>query len=509
VIQQSESSSYQSTPNTTVLLSRAFHTQAHSQHSSPPRQQQQFSILTTDAVTTTSTTTTTTPNPTTTTTTTTTTISSDSDSESEMSNSATERIKRFLISQWFMIGVVIVINLARLAPWVGLKGGPIKPEITIKKLAVSLIFFNSGLCLPTKELKAAVFQVKLHAFVQLTSMAVAPLVMATIVSFVRPMDVVHPSLLDGLLVVSCMPPPVSSAVILTKEVGGNEAAAIFNSTLGSFVGIVLTPMLLLWVVGLQAKIHLSSVMASMGATVVFPLFAGQMLQQVLGHESVASLKKRIPFSKINSCVLLMIIYHVFCDTFAKDVDIEFSTMAAAFTAVIGWQLLFLRGTFLVASQPMCNFTGQDVVTIMFTSTHKSLTLGMPMINLLYGSDPRLLYISLPLLIYHPSQILIGSTLVPTLRRWITRHKDVHESGQELAVLDNVTVRQSTSSDRLSQGSSNGVVKTNSTPPSSPVGVEQYMSPAAVASYTQGQRIRRSPSPSVHSDAGSSNYNTTS
>ena len=32
-----------------------------------------------------------------------------------------------------------------------------------------------------------------------------------------------------------MPPPVSSAVILTKAVGGNDAAAIFNSALGSFL----------------------------------------------------------------------------------------------------------------------------------------------------------------------------------------------------------------------------------------------------------------------------------
>ncbi|MEQ2231372.1 hypothetical protein ILYODFUR_038905 [Ilyodon furcidens] len=51
--------------------------------------------------------------------------------------------------------------------------------------------------------------------------------------------------LPRLQTVSCMPPPVSSAVILTKAVGGNEAAAIFNSAFGSFLGIVVTPLLLL------------------------------------------------------------------------------------------------------------------------------------------------------------------------------------------------------------------------------------------------------------------------
>jgi sodium/bile acid cotransporter 7 len=34
-----------------------------------------------------------------------------------------------------------------------------------------------------------------------------------------------------------MPPPVSSAVILTKSAAGDEAAAIFNSALGSLLGI--------------------------------------------------------------------------------------------------------------------------------------------------------------------------------------------------------------------------------------------------------------------------------
>jgi len=42
-----------------------------------------------------------------------------------------------------------------------------------------------------------------------------------------------------------MPPPVSSAVIMTKAVNGNEAAAVLNSAFGSVLGVFLTPVLLL------------------------------------------------------------------------------------------------------------------------------------------------------------------------------------------------------------------------------------------------------------------------
>jgi sodium/bile acid cotransporter 7 len=53
-------------------------------------------------------------------------------------------------------------------------------------------------------------------------------------------------MLLSLITVACMPPPVSSAVILTRAAHGNETAAIFNSVLGSFLGVIITPLSLLF-----------------------------------------------------------------------------------------------------------------------------------------------------------------------------------------------------------------------------------------------------------------------
>ncbi|KAG7232570.1 hypothetical protein INR49_008383 [Caranx melampygus] len=52
--------------------------------------------------------------------------------------------------EWFIIGIVLVILSAKLKPSVGVRGGPLKPEITIAYVAVSLIFFNSP-CLTVPE----------------------------------------------------------------------------------------------------------------------------------------------------------------------------------------------------------------------------------------------------------------------------------------------------------------------------------------------------------------------
>ncbi|XP_019337061.1 sodium/bile acid cotransporter 7 isoform X3 [Alligator mississippiensis] len=57
-----------------------------------------------------------------------------------------ERLRK----EWFLLGIVLAIAAAKLQPAVGAKGGPLKPEITITYIAVSAIFFNSGLSLKTE-----------------------------------------------------------------------------------------------------------------------------------------------------------------------------------------------------------------------------------------------------------------------------------------------------------------------------------------------------------------------
>uniref|UniRef100_A0A671TSQ3 Solute carrier family 10 member 7 n=1 Tax=Sparus aurata TaxID=8175 RepID=A0A671TSQ3_SPAAU len=162
--------------------------------------------------------------------------------------------------EWFIIGIVLVILSAKLQPGVGVRGGPLKPEITIAYVAVSLIFFNSGLSLKTEELTSALLHVRLHLFVQSFTLVFFPLAVWLLLR-VLALTAIDQWLLRGLQTVSCMPPPVSSAVILTKA-----AAAIFNSAFGSFLdsgageaslcalcnlcvsvlqGIIVTPVLLL------------------------------------------------------------------------------------------------------------------------------------------------------------------------------------------------------------------------------------------------------------------------
>ena len=333
-----------------------------------------------------------------------------------------EKIKK----NWFMIGLVAVILCAKLAPWIGRKGGILYPEITVKYVAVSIIFFNGGLSLRTEDLKAALFNVKVHVFVQCFTFCFIPTLMYFIVNTLYYTGM-NTWLLKGVLIVGCMPPPVSSAVIITKAIGGNEAAAIFNSALGSFLGIFVTPLLLFMIVGVSSSVPVAKIVSTLTITVVLPLIVGQVTRHFIKGWMQ---QNKPPFGTIGSCMLLLIIYTTFCDTFSSDMGpLRLKDIVATGGLILAIQISLVSMIFIVTTRFKFGYTHGDIVALMFCATHKSLTLGMPMLKIIYAGDQYLPLISIPLLFYHPTQILLGGFLVQIVKDWLEKFntKD-HEMG---------------------------------------------------------------------------------
>lgn len=321
---------------------------------------------------------------------------------------------------WFLIGIVAAILSAKLNPSIGAKGGLLKPEFTIKYLAVSFIFFNSGLSLRSEDLARAVTRVRLHAFIQCFTLLFVPVFVSVLASALTYTTLDH-WLIQGLRVVGCMPPPVSSAVILTKAVGGNEAAAIFNSAFGSFLGIIVTPMLLYLVIGSSSTVPFSNVFMQLAVTVVVPLLIGQWLRIFVKDWME---KNKPPFGALSSFTLLLIIYTTFCDTFSQtSVGIRGSSLAIMAVIILCLQMVLISLAFHLSQNSSLGFSPSDSVAVMFCSTHKSLTLGIPMLKIIYSGYSYLSVISIPLLMYHPTQILLGGLLVPAVKQWMIRRQE--------------------------------------------------------------------------------------
>jgi sodium/bile acid cotransporter 7 len=60
---------------------------------------------------------------------------------------------------------------------------------------------------------------------------------------------------------------------------------------------------------------------------------------------------------------------------------------------------------------------------LFGCTHKTIAMGIPLITAIYGNDPNLGQYVLPILIWHPMQLIVGTLLTPRLSNFIIMEKE--------------------------------------------------------------------------------------
>jgi len=344
-------------------------------------------------------------------------------------------------ANWFVLGIVVSVCLAALFPRLGKSGGSLHPEI-LNKLIVGFIFFASGICLPIKELRNALSRVRLHLFVQGFNLGLVPLLMFLFVLVLK-IKVFHfeKQLLEGLIVLACLPTTVGSSVLFTKMAFGNEAAALFNSTIGNLLGVFFSPLLILLLTTLISSSNatassshpssssghsssssailseLGDVLKDLCMTVLLPLLAGQVTRYLVPLWVIS----KPPWGSLSSCGILVIVYSVFCNTFSMTTTISTQHILSVALLVVTSHLLFLCLCWNLSSLPFLRLSPDDRVATLFCGTQKTMALGIGLINIIYPNQ-NISFVLLPLLFYHPTQMLVSGILVGPLGRWTEETK---------------------------------------------------------------------------------------
>jgi solute carrier family 10 (sodium/bile acid cotransporter), member 7 len=60
---------------------------------------------------------------------------------------------------------------------------------------------------------------------------------------------------------------------------------------------------------------------------------------------------------------------------------------------------------------------------LFGCTHKTVSIGVPLIGAIYEGNPAVGMYTLPLLIWHPMQLVVGSLLAPHLSAFVRREEE--------------------------------------------------------------------------------------
>jgi sodium/bile acid cotransporter 7 len=310
---------------------------------------------------------------------------------------------------WFMIGMVLVTGLAWLFPGPGATGGWMQPAL-LTKGGVALIFFLHGAALSFAALKAGALNWRLHVLVQLSTFLFFPLVGFAAVYFLA--DHVPAGLSLGVFYLCALPSTVSSSVAFTAAARGNIGGAVFNATLSSLLGVVLTP---LWI-GVVLKttgqaLALGSVMWDLVRWLVLPLALGQLARPLIG----AWLKKYKPYiGSVDRVTILLLVYTSFCESFQRGLWSSNGTGNLLWVMALSVVILALALAATTWGARTLGFNREDRIAAIFCGSKKTLASGVPMAKLIFGAHPAIGLILLPIMVYHQLQLLVCAVLA---ERW--------------------------------------------------------------------------------------------
>jgi sodium/bile acid cotransporter 7 len=148
---------------------------------------------------------------------------------------------------------------------------------------------------------------------------------------------------------------------------------------------------------------------------VLPLAVGQTLRPWL--EAWAQRHKQ-GIGLVDRLAILLLVYTSFCDSFKQGVWTGNAAGQLVAISLVCVALFTFVMLLTAAAARGLGFTREDRIAAMFCGSKKTLASGVPMAKLIFGAHPALGLILLPIMIYHPLQLIICGVLA---QRWGKQH----------------------------------------------------------------------------------------
>ncbi len=318
---------------------------------------------------------------------------------------------RRLAGDWFLLGMLAAVLLASGYPGLGRSGGLLHLE-KISNAGIALVFFLHGVGISFHHLQTGMRRWPVHLAVQTLTFALFPLLFLGFRALFA--GAMPAALMLGFLYLCALPSTISSSVAFTGMARGNVPAAIFNATLSSLVGIVLTPLLVGLIAQTQGQgLPLLDTIVGIAKLLLLPLLAGQALRPLLAgwvhrHKAVTG--------KVDKIVILLLVFAAFSDSVAAGLWTNYGYGLIA-TTLLGATLLLAvvlgLSTWLARR---LGFNTEDEIATVFCGSKKTLASGVPMAKLLFGAHPALGLIVLPIMFYHQVQLFTCAILAERYAR---------------------------------------------------------------------------------------------
>jgi sodium/bile acid cotransporter 7 len=258
----------------------------------------------------------------------------------------------------------------------------------------------------TEQLRSGASRWRLHRLVQASTYVLFPLLGLGLNALVGRW--VPPALALGFLYLCALPSTISSSVAMTAAARGNVAGAIFNATLSSLLGIVLTPLLLDLVASTTGQgLPLGPAILKLSTLLLLPFCLGQGLRRFVG----AWFARYKPYTtRVDRGVILLLVLNSFSDSVHSGLLTHYGPSLVLLTLAGAAILLTCALGITTLAARRLHFARGDEIAAVFCGSKKTLASGMPMAKLLFGAHPGLGLIVLPIMLYHQLQLFVCSIL---------------------------------------------------------------------------------------------------
>jgi len=310
----------------------------------------------------------------------------------------------------FLLGLFFAIALASVIPEVGSaeSGIPWKPIINI---GIAFVFFFYGVKLDPDQLKRGLSNWKLHLLIQSSTFLIFPVLVWVLMKFIPWID---EDFKLGIIYLSVLPSTVSASVVMVSIAGGNLPGAIFNASISSLLGVVLTPAWMGILAGeVDGKIDFWSTLGELSVKVILPVTLG-----ILSHGWLfPKLKSILPKLKyVDQSVIMIIVFTSFSESFGQGIFSNYETKSLLLVAVTMLGIFILVMALMEVLSNLFGFSFQDRVTTLFCGSKKSLVHGVVIGKVIFPDAAVLGLVLLPVMLYHIQQLILGSILASYLGR---------------------------------------------------------------------------------------------
>jgi len=309
----------------------------------------------------------------------------------------------------FMLALIAMIALASLLP---VRGAAVAGFEILTVAGIAALFFLHGARLSRTAIVAGLTHWRLHVLVLSCTFVMFPLLGLGM----RPLAplLLTPELYLGVLFLCALPSTVQSSIAFTAIAKGNVPAAVCSASLSNLLGVLMTPLLV------------SLLLATHGDATGSPQAVGRIALQLLapfvaGHLSRPWIgawveRRRRVLAVTDRGTVLLVVYVAFSASVVGGLWQRVPLPALAGALGVAIVLLALALVLTRWSSRRLGFDRADESAIVFCGSNKSLASGVPIAKILFAGNPALGMILLPVMLFHPIQLMACALLAQRYAR---------------------------------------------------------------------------------------------